>query len=74
MLVKREQVIVNKKTYSLGSEEIEALNTTAQIIKRLFDEDFYELGDEWNTVDYMECVDFIKTIIRGNNFTQIIER
>ena len=74
MLVKREQVIVNKKTYSLGSEEIEALNTTAQIIKRLFEENFYELGDDWNTVDYMECVDFIKTIIRGNNFTQIIER
>ena len=74
MLVRKEQVIVNKTTYRLGSEEIEALSTTAKIIRKLLDEQFYTLGDDWNTVDYIKCVDFIKTIIRDNNITQIIER
>ena len=73
MLVNIEKKMVEQKTYSLGSEEISALSTAIQIIAKLHYEGYYKLGNYWDIVDYLECIDFIKTIIEGNNVPQIID-
>ena len=72
MLVKRERKMVEQKSYSLGSEEIECLSTTAQIMKRLYEEGYTMTGEQ-GIFDYCESISLINTIIWENNNPQITE-
>ena len=72
MLVKRERKMTELKTYSLSDEEINALNTTAEIIEKLHEEGYVLVGDR-GVFDCLEAISLINTIIWENNEPHIAE-
>lgn len=71
MIIGNKSKIVRSIRYTLTNEEIQALRTSAKIVDNLFKNEIFDLGDDWNVVDYPDVVDFLNLISKhsGEEFT-----